>query len=85
MLLSTEELKNKKSDGNCFKSLLMHMLFANFSPCLRESSLCHGDWVAQARAVEYDSSVVNIAWHIRVGDATLYEANSSFTVKFSAT
>jgi hypothetical protein len=75
----TEKHSNSDASANdCFKSPLMHMLFANFSPCLRESSLCHGDWVAQARAVEYDPSVVNIAWHIRVGDATLYEASSSY-------
>jgi len=75
----TEMHSSSDAPGNdCFKSPLMHMLFANFSPCLRQSSLCHGNWVAKARAVEYEPSVVNIAWHIRVGDATLYEASSSY-------
>jgi hypothetical protein len=76
MILSTEEMS--KSSGNCFKSPLMHMIFANFAPCFRQSSLCHGSWVAQARSVPYDPSVVSIAWHIRVGDKTLYTSSSRY-------
>jgi hypothetical protein len=73
---SIEEFQ--KSSGNCFKSPLMYKLFANFAPCLRQSSMCYGNWVAQARSVQYDPSVVNVAWHIRVGDINLYNSSSSY-------
>ena len=56
----------------------MTKLFATYAPCLRQSALCFGDWVMQAQALPFDSAVVNVAWHIRVGDATPYEASSSY-------
>jgi hypothetical protein len=76
MILGIDELT--KSSGNCFKSPLMYKLFANFAPCLRQSSLCYGTWVAQARSVQYDPSVVNVAWHIRAGDINHYNSSSSY-------
>jgi len=64
--------------SNCFKSPLMHKLFANFAPCFRQSSLCYGNWTAQAKFVPYDPSVINIAWHIRVGDENHYNSSSVY-------
>jgi len=66
------------SDVDCFVSSRMTKLFASYAPCLRQSALCFGDWVMQSRALPFDSAVVNVAWHIRVGDKTLYEASSSY-------
>ena len=63
---------------SCFESLQMTKLLASYSPCLRQSALCFGDWVKQARALPFNSTVVNIAWHIRVGDKALYEASSMY-------
>lgn len=73
---SIEEFQ--KFSSNCFKSPLMYKLFANFAPCLRQSSMCYGNWVAQARSVQYDPSVVNVAWHIRVGDEHHYNSSSGY-------
>ena len=69
---------SERPGNDCFQAPLMHMLFATFAPCFRQSSLCHGDWVQQARKLPFDPKVVNVAWHIRVGDKTLYDASSSY-------
>jgi hypothetical protein len=76
MSLAAEDMI--KSSDNCFQSPIMHMLFATFAPCFRQSSLCHGSWVAEAKSVQYDPAVVNVAWHIRVGDKDLYNSSSSY-------
>ena len=65
------------SDGSCFESPRMMKLFASYAPCLRQSALCFGDWVTQARDVPFDSAVVNVAWHIRVGSGGNYYTTSS--------
>jgi hypothetical protein len=65
-------------DVSCFVSPRMVNLFATYAPCLRQSALCFGDWVSQAQALTFDPAVVNVVWHIRVGDRTLYEASSQF-------
>ena len=68
---------SERPGNDCFKSPLMHMLFATFAPCFRQSSLCHGDWVQQARKLPFDPKVVNVAWHIRVGSGGNYYTTSS--------
>ena len=65
------------ASANCFKSPQMMKLFASYAPCLRQSALCFGDWVTQARDVPFDSAVVNVAWHIRVGSGGYYYTTSS--------
>jgi hypothetical protein len=76
--LTAFRLKQDSPGNDCFRSPLMHMLFATFAPCFRQSSLCHGSWVAEAKSVQYDPAVVNVAWHIRVGDKDLYNSSSSY-------
>ncbi len=63
---------------SCFVSPQMVKLFATYAPCLRQSALCFGDWVSQAQALPFDPALVNVVWHIRVGDKTLYEASSHY-------
>jgi hypothetical protein len=63
---------------DCFFAARMSKLFAEYAPCLRQTSLCYGDWVSQARSLPFNPEVVNVAWHIRVGDLHLYEAASNF-------
>jgi len=64
-------------DSDCFVSPLMTDLFYEYAPCLRQSALCHGDWVQQARELPFDPTVVNVAWHIRVGSGGNYYTTSS--------
>jgi hypothetical protein len=63
---------------DCFFATRMIKLFAEYAPCLRQTSLCYGDWVSQARNLPFNPEVVNVAWHIRVGDLHTYEAASNF-------
>jgi hypothetical protein len=65
------------SSINCWVSPRMTKLFASYAPCLRQSALCFGDWVSQARALPLDPAVVNVAWHIRVGSGGYYYTTSS--------
>ena len=63
---------------DCFFATRMRKLFAEYAPCLRQTSLCYGDWVSQALNLPFNPELVNVAWHIRVGDLHLYEAASNF-------
>jgi hypothetical protein len=65
------------SGVNCFVSPLMSKLLYEYAPCLRQSALCYGEWVQAARELPFDPSVVNIAWHIRVGSGGNYYTTSS--------
>jgi hypothetical protein len=64
-------------DSDCFVSPTMTGLFYEYAPCLRRSALCHGDWVQQALELPFDPTVVNVAWHIRVGSGGYYYTTSS--------
>jgi hypothetical protein len=55
-----------------FTSRVIHSLYAIFAPCLRQGSQCNGNWVEQVRTVPFDPAVVNIVWHIQIGDIVLY-------------
>lgn len=68
---------NTGVDSDCFGSPLMTDLFHEYAPCLRQSALCHGEWVQQARELPFDPTVVNVAWHIRVGSGGYYYTTSS--------
>jgi hypothetical protein len=65
------------SDVSCFVSLRMTRLFYEYAPCLRQSALCYGDWVDQARSLPFNPTLVNVAWHIRIGSGGYYYTTSS--------